>query len=49
MLGMKSKPRDHVTINGHGLQVTGMGLLGKMDIEEFQVLEDVRVDMVPAS
>ncbi len=40
---------DHVTINGHGLQVTGMGLLGKMDIEEFQVLDDVRVDVVPAS
>ena len=40
---------DHVTINGHGLQVTGMGLLGKLDIEEFQVLEDVRVDVVPAS
>lgn len=40
---------DHVTINGHGLQVTGTGLLGKMDIEEFQVLDDVRVDVVPAS
>ena len=43
------KTADHVTINGHGLQVTGMGLLGKMDIEEFQVLDDVRVDVVPAS
>ena len=40
---------DHVTINGHGLQVTGRGLLGKMDTEEFQVLDDVRVDVVPAS
>lgn len=40
---------DHVTINGNGLQVTGTGLLGKMDIEEFQVLDDVRVDLVPAS
>lgn len=40
---------DHVTINGHGLQVTGRGLLGKMDTEEFQVLEDVRVDVAPAS
>ena len=40
---------DHVTINGHGLQVTGMGLLGKMDTEEFQVLVDVRVEVVPAS
>ncbi len=43
------KTADHVTINGHGLQVTGMGLLGKMDTEEFQVLDDVRVDVVPAS
>ena len=33
----------------HGLQVTGRGLLGKMDTEEFQVLDDVRVDVVPAS
>ena len=40
---------DHVTIHGHGLQVTGRGLLGKMDTEEFQVLDDVRVDVVPAS
>jgi LPS export ABC transporter protein LptC len=40
---------EHVTITGHGLQVTGMGLLGKMDTEEFQVLDDVRVDVVPAS
>jgi hypothetical protein len=24
-------------------------LLGKMDTEEFQVLDDVRVDVVPAS
>ncbi len=40
---------DHVTIQGHGLQVTGRGLLGKMDTEEFQVLDDVRVDVVPAS
>jgi len=40
---------DHVTIEGHGLQVTGKGLLGKMDSEEFQVLDDVHVDIVPAS
>ena len=40
---------DEVTIHGHGLQVTGKGLLGKMDKEEFQVLDDVRVDVVPAS
>jgi len=31
------------------LQVTGRGLLGKMDTEEFQVLDDVHVDVVPAS
>lgn len=40
---------DHVTIHGHGLQVTGKGFLGKMDKEEFQVLDDVRVDVVPPS
>ena len=40
---------DHVTINGHGLQVTGRGLLGNMDTEESQVVDDVRVDVVPAS
>lgn len=40
---------EDVTINGHGLQVTGRGLLGKLDTEEFQVLHDVRVDVVPAS
>jgi lipopolysaccharide export system protein LptC len=40
---------EHVTIDGHGLQVTGRGLLGKLDTEEFQVLDDVRVDVVPAS
>lgn len=40
---------DHVTIEGHGLQVTGKGLLGKMDTEEFQILDDVHVDIVPAT
>ena len=43
------KTDDHVTINGDGLQVTGMGILGKMDTEEIQVLDNVRVDLVPAS
>jgi hypothetical protein len=29
--------------------VTGRGLLGHLDREEFEVLEDVHVDLVPAS
>lgn len=40
---------DPVRIIGNGLEVTGRGLLGHMDSEEFQVLEDVHVDMAPAS
>jgi lipopolysaccharide export system protein LptC len=40
---------DRVRIVGHGLQVTGRGLLGRMESEEFQVLEDVHVDLSPAS
>ena len=37
---------DPVTIVGHGLEVKGKGLLGKLDSEEFEVLEDVRVEIV---
>lgn len=37
---------DPVTILGHGLSVTGRGLVGKLDIEEFQILEDVHVEIV---
>ncbi len=40
---------DHVRIVGHGLEVTGKGLLGRLDTEEFEVLEDVHVDVAPAS
>ena len=40
---------DPVTINGHGLQVTGRGLLGKLDTEIFQVLDDVHVDVASTS
>ena len=36
---------DPVTISGHGLHVTGQGLLGKIDQEEFQVLQDVHVEL----
>ncbi|MGQ0812831.1 MAG: LPS export ABC transporter periplasmic protein LptC [Nitrospiraceae bacterium] len=38
-----------VTISGHGLQVNGRGLVAKPDVEEFQVLEDVRVDIAASS
>ncbi len=40
---------DPVRIVGHGLEVTGKGLLGHLDTEEFEVLEDVHVDVAPAS
>lgn len=37
---------DPVTISGHGLEVTGLGMVGKLDTEEFQVLKDVHVEIV---
>ena len=37
---------DAVTIAGNGLAVKGRGLIGKLDVEEFQVLEDVHVEIV---
>ncbi|HJT20398.1 MAG TPA: LPS export ABC transporter periplasmic protein LptC [Nitrospira sp.] len=40
---------DPVRIVGHGLEVTGRGLLGHLDREEFEVLDDVHVDVAPAS
>jgi lipopolysaccharide export system protein LptC len=40
---------DPVRIVGNGLEVTGRGLLGRMASEEFEVLEDVHVDVSPAS
>ena len=40
---------DPVRIVGNGLAVTGRGLLGRMESEEFEVLEDVHVDISPAS
>ncbi len=40
---------DPVRIVGHGLEVTGRGLLGRMELEEFEILEDVHVDLFPAS
>ena len=41
--------QDPVRIVGHGLEVTGRGLLGHLDREEFEVLEDVHVDIAPRS
>lgn len=43
------RTKDPVRIVGHGLEVTGKGLLGHLDREEFEVLEDVHVDLAPAS
>jgi lipopolysaccharide export system protein LptC len=36
---------EPVTITGHGLHVNGRGLIGKVQSEEFQVLEDVHVEI----
>ena len=36
---------DAVRIVGNGLDVTGRGLVGKLDVEEFQILEDVHVEI----
>lgn len=43
------RTQDPVRIIGHGLEVRGRGLLGHLDTEEFEVLEDVHVDLAPAS
>jgi len=43
------RTNDPVRIVGHGLEVTGRGLLGRMDADEFQILEDVHVALSPAS
>ncbi|MCX5724094.1 MAG: LPS export ABC transporter periplasmic protein LptC [Nitrospirae bacterium] len=43
------RTEDPVRIVGQGLVVTGRGLLGHLDTEEFEVLEDVHVDLAPAS
>ena len=43
------RTQDPVRIVGLGLVVTGRGLLGHLDTEEFEILEDVHVDLAPAS
>jgi len=40
---------DPVRIVGHGIEVTGRGLLGRMAAQEFEILGDVHVDLVPVS
>lgn len=40
---------DSVRIVGHGLEVNGRGLLGRMESEEFEILRDVHVDLSPRS
>jgi len=39
------KTLDPVTIAGNGLVVRGIGLVGKLEIEEFQIGKDVRVEI----
>jgi hypothetical protein len=36
---------DPVTIVGQGLEITGRGLVGKLDSEEFKILDDVHVEI----
>ena len=43
------RTNDPVKIVGNGLTVTGRGLLGRLETEEFEVLEDVHVDVFPTS
>lgn len=38
--------QDPVQITGHGLDVTGQGFVGKLDSEEFRILDDVRVEIL---
>ncbi len=40
--------KDFIRIVGHGLKITGHGLLGRLDTQEFEILEDVHVDLVSA-
>jgi lipopolysaccharide export system protein LptC len=37
---------DPVTISGDGLEITGRGLIGKLDREEFKILGDVHVEIM---
>ncbi len=39
--------QDAVTIIGNGMVVDGRGLVGKLDKEEFEVQQDVRVQLAP--
>lgn len=39
------RTEDPVRMVGHGLEVRGQGLLGRMESEEFEVLQDVHVDL----
>jgi LPS export ABC transporter protein LptC len=39
------RTEDPVQIAGEGLDVTGRGLIGKLDAEEFRILEDVHVNL----
>ena len=39
------RTEDPVRMVGHGLEVRGHGLIGRMESEEFEVLQDVHVDL----
>lgn len=43
------RTQDPVRMVGHGLEVRGQGLLGRLESEEFEILQDVHVDLAPSS
>lgn len=42
------RTNDPVVIKGQGLEINGQGLVGKLDSEVFQVLNNVQVDIAPS-
>lgn len=42
------RTNDPVVIKGQGMVINGRGLLGMLDAEIFQVLDDVQVDLTPS-
>ena len=40
------RTNDAVTIHGHGMTITGIGIIAELQMEKFRILDDVRVDVV---
>jgi lipopolysaccharide export system protein LptC len=43
------RTNEPVVIKGQGVEINGRGLLGKLDTEVFQVLDNVQVDIAPST